>query len=64
MALGCAPDICFSFPSALCHFPTSGFFTKNSVCSKISWREDVCYIYIEKESLKEKRLIIKIIIHI
>ena len=34
---------CFSFPSARSRFPT-WFFTKNSVCSEISWHEDV-YIY-------------------
>ena len=35
-----------SNPSALSRFPTSGFFTKNSVCAEISWRGDVCYIYV------------------
>ena len=44
-----------SNPSALSHFPTSGFFTKNSVCSKISWCEDVRYICIEKEFKKKKK---------
>ena len=35
-----------SNPSALTRFPTSGFFTKNSVCSEISWRGDVSSIYV------------------
>ena len=34
-----------SNPSTLSRFPTSGFFTKNSVYAEISWCGDVRYIY-------------------
>ena len=43
MAWGCALCICFFFRSALSRFPMLGFFTKNSVCSEISWHEGVRY---------------------